>query len=129
MTIFYAYVTGLIVLSIMDALWLPNTVNRLYRPKIGHLMAEKTDWIAGIAFYLLYPLGVILVVQPWGGESLGQYALTGAALGALTYATYDLTNQATLKNWSWTVTIADIIWGTLLTTAIVTAAAYFPGLL
>lgn len=124
MLILLSYGAALLTLTIMDAIWLPNTVNRLYRPKIGHLMAEKTDWIAGVAFYLLYPLGVILIAQPWNGGELVGYTLTGALIGALAYATYDLTNQATLKKWSWMVTVADILWGTLLTAVMVTTSAY-----
>lgn len=125
MELFLHYLVALVVLSAMDGIWLPSTVNRLYRKHIGHLMAEKTNWIAGILFYLMYPLGVVLIaVEPESGATVMQAAGAGALLGALAYATYDLTNQATLKNWSATVTIADIAWGTLLTATMAGVSAW-----
>jgi len=91
---------------------------RFYSKQIGHLMAKTPDWTAVVLFYLLFAVGVTaLVVSPAlkNGWPLGKIFLTGAVLGLITYGTYDLTNQATLKNWPYLVTVIDLIWGTLLT--------------
>ena len=79
-------------------------------------MKDKPDWIAAILFYLLYIIGLVFfVIQPALDKSSWQYALfAGLFFGFITYATYDLTNLATLKDWPLKITIIDLIWGSVL---------------
>ncbi len=110
--------TGVAFLGI-DAVWLSFAANKLYRPQIGPLMLEKFSVAPAAVFYLIYIGGIVffaiapaLVSGRWTTA-----LLRGAALGFVCYATYDLTNQATLKGWSPVVTIADLCWGTFVTGA------------
>jgi uncharacterized membrane protein len=101
---------------VLDMTWLTLMAPRLYRPRIGHLMAETTALGPAIAFYLVYLLAVLLLavwpaLKDGGWPSLWVRAAVFAA-----YATYDLTNQATLRDWSLTVTLVDLAWGTFATT-------------
>lgn len=117
----YAYLTSLGTMAVLDAAWLGFIAPKFYKKHIGFIMTDKPVWSAAIAFYLLFVLGVtIFVVYPgWkNSDSLVKVGLLGALLGLVTYATYDLTNQATLKNWPYIVTIVDLIWGTLLTATV-----------
>ena len=118
---FYAYLTSLGVMTVLDAVWLGFIAPAFYKKHIGFIMTDKPDWVSAIAFYLIFILGVtIFVVYPgWKNEdSLAKVGLLGALLGLVTYATYDLTNQATLKNWPHIVTFVDLLWGTLLTASV-----------
>lgn len=121
-----AYLASGLAFAAIDAVWLTKVGPRLYRPVLDPILAERFDLPAAIAFYLIYIAGVIgLAVLPAAREGLGIWraAGAGALLGLVAYATYDLTNQATLKVWSLKVTLADIAWGTFLT-ACAAAAGY-----
>ena len=120
-----AYVSTAVVFLALDAVWLGTMADRLYRPAIGHLMSDRFSLAPAVLFYLLYVAGVVVfAVMPALASGRWTTALgLGALLGLLAYATYDLTNQATLKNWSWTVTIADLCWGTFVTAVSAAAAA------
>jgi len=113
----FAYLGAGLTFAVIDAVWLTTMVNRLYRPVIGPIMADKPDMTAAVIFYLISIAGtVFLAIEPALREgSWTRAALNGAVLGFVAYATYDLTNQATLNVWSWKLTITDIIWGTTLT--------------
>ncbi|MBB5747261.1 DUF2177 family protein [Brevundimonas variabilis] len=113
----FAYLGAGLTFAVIDAVWLTTMVNRLYRPVIGPIMADKPDMTAAVIFYLISIAGtVFLAIDPALREgSWTRAALNGAVLGFIAYATYDLTNQATLNVWSWKLTITDIIWGTTLT--------------
>lgn len=114
---FTAYLAALIPFVLIDAVWLSTMAKRLYQPEIGHLMADNPNFSAAAIFYLLYIGGIVFfVLQPAIAQNLSipQTALHGALFGFITYATYDLTNQATLKNWSTLVTVIDLAWGTFL---------------
>ena len=91
--------------------------NRVYKPILGPILAEKPDMKAAVAFYLIYIAGIVFfAISPAlrdGG--LARAALNGAVLGFVAYATYDLTNQATLNVWSSRLTLIDLAWGTVLT--------------
>ena len=110
--------TGLAFAAI-DFVWLAKLSARVYRPTLDPVLAQTVNMTAAVVFYLAYVLGVVaLAVVPAGREgSWTKAALTGAMLGAFAYATYDLTNQATLKVWATSITVADIAWGTFLTGA------------
>ena len=124
--------TGL-TFAAVDFVWLTTMTDRLYKPVLGPIMAPRPDMGAAVLFYLIYIGGVVfLAVQPAlreGGWT--RAALNGAVLGFVAYATYDLTNQATLAVWQWKLTIIDLIWGTVLTLAAATggylATAAFTG--
>ena len=112
-----AYVASMIVFLGLDAVWLSLMGPRLYRPVLGDMLAQKLNAPAAIAFYVIYGLGVVvLAVAPALRENAGgKAALSGAVLGFVAYATYDLTNQATLRVWSTRLTLADMAWGAALT--------------
>ncbi len=113
-----AFLAATLPMLAIDAVWLIVMSKRFYAPRIGHLMAPSPDFIPVIAFYLLYGIGLtVLVVLPAlrGGWNASHAFLMGALLGLVAYGTYDLTNQATLLNWPVSVTIVDLLWGGLLT--------------
>lgn len=117
----YAYITSLITMAVLDAAWLGLIAPKFYKQHIGFIMAEKPNWLAAVAFYLIFIAGAtVFVVYPgWkDATSLIRVGLLGGLFGLVTYATYDLTNQATLKNWPQIVTIVDLVWGTVLTAGV-----------
>jgi uncharacterized membrane protein len=111
-----AYISSLGVFLGFDMIWLGVMASRFYRPLIGDIALEAPRLPPAIAFYALYPVGlVIFCVLPALGARLPQMALLyGALFGFFTYATYDLTNQATLRNWPLQLTLVDVAWGTVL---------------
>ena len=129
----YAFFTPLLTMAVLDAAWLGFVAPAFYKKHIGFIMTDKPNWFAAVAFYLIFILGVtVFVVYPgWKNvDSLVKVGLLGALFGLVTYATYDLTNQATLKNWPYIVTIVDLIWGTVLTAAVsMVAVAILRGLI
>lgn len=121
-----AYGATAVIFLALDAIWLTVMADRLYRPALGHMMLERFALAPAIAFYAIYIVGVVVfAVAPalpqrnWLG-ALGM----GALLGLIAYATYDLTNQATLKGWPWQVTVADLCWGTAVTAVSAAAACW-----
>lgn len=117
MTYIIALLATGVAFGIADALWLSNAVPRIYRPMIGELLSDKLNVGAAVAFYLIYICGIVFfAVRPALDEgSLMKAALYGAALGFVAYATYDLTNQATLRVWDVRLTLIDMAWGTFAT--------------
>jgi uncharacterized membrane protein len=125
-TYLIAYATILVVFGIIDAIWLSQVASSIYRPILGDSMVDKIRILPAALFYLFFPVGVIVfAVMPAlrDGHAMTAFAL-GALLGALCYATYDLTNYATLKNWTLQVTVIDIAYGAI-TTGICAAVAFF----
>lgn len=113
MRILVAYIASLAAFVALDFVWLSVMVQRLYRPALGEMLAEQPKLPAAVVFYLVYGVGLaFLAVAPALKEgSASRAVLNGLVFGAVAYATYDLTNLATLRNWSMKVTIADIAWG------------------
>lgn len=113
-----------LVLLCLDAIWLSTMASRLYRPALGNLMRETPDWLAAGLFYALYLAGLLAyAVRPVLGEARWtRAARSGAGFGLVAYATYDLTNQATLVGWPWHVTVVDLVWGMLLSASATVAA-------
>lgn len=109
-----AYVVALGCFLVLDACWLGLVGPSLYRPRIGALMAAGVDWSAVALFYPLYLAGLLaFAIAPALRPPRARAALArGALFGLVAYATYDLTNQATLAGWPWLVTVADLAWGT-----------------
>jgi len=110
------YLITLAVFFLIDMIWLGVVAKGFYRKHLGPLMSPKVNWAAAILFYLLFIVGlVVFAVRPAlaAGKPV-QALLLGALLGLISYATYDLTNLATLKDWPIVVTVVDLIWGTVL---------------
>lgn len=112
-----AYLGAGLTFAAIDFVWLTTMTKRLYKPVIGPIMADKPDMKAAVAFYLISIAGtVFLAIAPALKEgNWTRAAINGAVLGFVAYATYDLTNQATLAVWQTKLTIIDLIWGTTLT--------------
>lgn len=121
-----AYLSTLVVFVLCDMAWLGTMASRLYRPTLGDIMLASVNLPAGIAFYLIYPAGLVYfaILPALKSGSLAQAMLGGALFGFFTYMTYDLTNQATLRNWTTQLTLVDAGWGTLLG-AIAAAAGFW----
>jgi uncharacterized membrane protein len=112
-----AYVaTGLVFLAI-DAIWLTLAGQRLYRPLMGEMLLEGFRLAPALLFYLIYIAGIVVfaIAPALTSERWTTATTYGAFLGLFAYATYDLTNQATLRHWPIAVTVADLCWGTFLT--------------
>lgn len=100
----------------IDLVWLGVVAKTFYRQHLGHLLAAEINWVAAIAFYLLFIAGIVFfAVKPALAVNSATRALVdGALFGFFTYATYDLTNHATMRDWPAIVTVVDIVWGTVL---------------
>ena len=114
------YIIALIIFLAIDIIWLAFIAPKFYKSQIGHLMTDKPNFIAAIIFYLIFIVGIVyFVVNPAiESKSLSKVIVAGALFGFISYATYDLTNLATLKEWPLKVTIVDLIWGTSLSTVV-----------
>lgn len=122
-TMVTAYAAAAVTMLGMDAVWLGIAADLLYRPLLGDILLQDFRPVPAILFYVLYVAGIVIfAIRPaletgrWSGA-----ATRGALFGFFCYATYDLTNQATLKTWPVTVTIVDMGWGTFLTACVATA--------
>jgi uncharacterized membrane protein len=110
------YAVTLLVLLALDAVWLGLVARGLYARELGLLLAPTVRWGAALAFYLLYVAGLLaLVVAPNRGAVAAAVAWRGALFGLVAYATYDLTNLATIAGWPVTVTALDLAWGAAIT--------------
>ena len=109
------FLIALPVFFVIDMLWLVLVAKKFYQEQIGFLMKPDINWPAAIIFYLLFISGlVIFVISPaFEKHSWIHAILFGGLFGLITYATYDLTNLATLKDWPLLVTVVDLIWGTI----------------
>jgi uncharacterized membrane protein len=116
-TIIQGYLASGIAFLALDAVWLTIMANALYRPQLGALVLEKFLIPPAIAFYLIYPVGIaVFAITPALQAASGATALGyGLLFGFLAYATYNLTNLATLRGWSPLVTGLDTGWGALAT--------------
>lgn len=116
LTIALAYGFALVIFVVVDLLWLGFMAPRFYRPILGDIAAPDVNLWAAILFYFVYPVGlVVFAVLPALKTGSVTTAMTyGALLGLLCYATYDLTNHATLRNWTVALTAVDMAWGTFL---------------
>jgi len=108
---------------VLEAIWLSFAMPRLYRPAFGHLMEENFKLGPAALFYFIYFAGiVVLAVQPGLiAHAIRTAALMGACLGFVAYATYYLTNLATLRGWPSSLAGIDLAWGTFATSAAATS--------
>jgi len=109
----------LLVFFAIDMVWLGVVAKGLYAKHLGYIMATKVNWSAALVFYLLFIVGLLVfVIQPaLVSQSLSELLLKAALFGLVTYATYDLTNLATLRDWPLMLSIVDMIWGAFLSTS------------
>ena len=107
------YFIALVVFLAIDMVWLLVISKKLYSEKLGYLMAEKPNLIIAFVFYLIFAAGILFfVIQPALALGSWKYALfAGMFFGLVTYATYDLTNMATIRDWPAIITVVDLIWG------------------
>lgn len=125
MTWIVAFVAAALAFGVLDAIWLGWAGENFYRPRLGEVLADSFRMGPALVFYAAYVAAMVwFAVRPGLAGGLGAAALNGALLGAICYATYDLTNQATLKQWSTTVTVTDIIWGAFATSVAATIATF-----
>jgi len=120
------YSIALPVFFVIDMVWLGLIAKSFYAKQIGYLMKTDINWTAAILFYLLFIVGLVLfVIMPAVEKGSWVHSLLfGALFGLITYATYDLTNLATLKDWPLLVTVVDLAWGAVLAAA-VSIVTYF----
>lgn len=115
--ILFSFFTILISMVVIDGLWLGIMLNRFYAPNMGNLLSDSMAILPAVIFYFLYAIALnVFVVLPALRNNTGYLELfmLGLLFGMVTYGTYDLTNQATLKNWPWVLTVVDIAWGSCL---------------
>ncbi len=125
-TVLIAYVLTFIVFLAIDMVWLGLIARNLYRKYLGDFLSDKVNWTAAFIFYLLFVIGIsIFAIYPAvNKDSVSSAILLGALFGFFTYATYDLTNLATLKGWPLPIVFIDILWGAMLS-AIVSLSGFY----
>jgi uncharacterized membrane protein len=114
------------VFFIIDLIWLGIVAKGFYQKNLKFILSPNVNWTAAIIFYLMYIAGILIfaVVPGVAKDSLRHAALWGALFGFFTYATYDLTNLALLKDWPLNIVIIDILWGVVLCTIVATLSFY-----
>lgn len=114
-----------IIFGAIDAVWLKST-HKLYAAELGHLLRTKPNFVAAIIFYLIYVSSVTYFSLVPGIENSNIWStiMPAAALAFVTYATYDLTNLATIKGWSTKIVVVDIVWG-IVATSVSVALTYY----
>lgn len=121
----YLYLATVPVFFAIDMIWLGLVANKFYDAQIGQWLRQPPNWPAAIVFYLLYIVGILIfAVLPHMDAGAGTVLMYGALFGFFAYATYDMTNLAVMKDWPLTVTIVDMIWGTVLTGSVAVASYY-----
>ena len=121
-----SYVLTFVVFFIIDMAWLGFIAKDMYKRYLGDFLSDQVNWTAAIVFYLLFIVGVFIfaILPSVEKDSLTSAISLGALFGFFTYATYDLTNLATIKGWSTTLVFIDIVWGSVLTAIVSTAGFY-----
>lgn len=122
-----AYVAALIVILALDGLWLGFIARNLYQVEMGLLMNETPRWGPALAFYLLYPAGLVFLVTAGGVPDIGAAALRGAVVGAMAYGAYNATNLSVIRGFSDKLALIDFCWGTVLTAVAAAAIGWAAG--
>lgn len=125
------FIIAFIVFLAIDAVWLGLVAPKLYKEYIGHLMTDKPNFIAALIFYVVFIIGLVyFVIEPnVVDQNLKRLIVSALLFGFVTYATYDLTNLATLKDWPITITVIDLVWGSFLSFATSILTFYIYGFL
>lgn len=112
-----AYIATALVFLAIDYVWLAHVATKFYFERIGHLLMEKPNMVAAAGFYAVYVVGIVVfaVAPALKNGNVSTAAIYGALFGFFTYATYDMTNYATLRGWPFHVVLVDVAWGTVLT--------------
>ena len=115
----YFAVTFVVFMGI-DLIWLGFVAKNIYSKYLGYLMAPNVNWLAALVFYVIFIIGILyFVIAPsLVDRDFTQLVIRAMLFGFITYATYDLTNLATVRDWPITITIIDLIWGTTLSTSV-----------
>lgn len=121
-----AYAAIIVPFLLLDAVWLTLMGKLVYKPTLGDILLPDVNLPPAIAFYLIYPIGILVfaTLPALKAESVTPALIYGALFGALAYATYDLTNHATLRNWTLQITLMDIAWGAFASAVAATASYY-----
>jgi uncharacterized membrane protein len=114
------YVCAFVGFLAIDMIWLTLVARGFYRRQLGFLLSDQPNWWAAISFYLLFVAGLLVfaIVPAVQQGSLPRALLLGGFFGLVSYATYDLTNLATVKNWPLMLTLVDMTWGLILAASV-----------
>lgn len=114
------YIISFVIFLALDFLWLGVLAKNLYSHHIGFLMTDNIRWGAAFLFYSLYIFGLVFfaVMPAFKEGNLATAIINGALFGLICYATYDLTNLATLKGWPVKIVIYDLLWGTFISASV-----------
>lgn len=126
------FIISMLIFLIFDFTWLGFIAKDLYKNELGHLLKEKVNFIAAFIFYVIFIIGisVFVIIPAIKNNSLKDVLIFGALFGLVTYATYDLTNYATLEGFKLKIVIIDLLWGTFLGTITATLTYFiYKGLL
>jgi uncharacterized membrane protein len=128
LTAITSYVAALVTFIALDMVWLGTMAPRFYKPTMGDIARSRVNLPPAIVFYTVYPIGLLIfAIEPaLLSVSITTAMIYGALFGFFSYATYDLTNHATLRNWTLPLTVVDVAWGTALG-AVAAAAGFFAG--
>jgi uncharacterized membrane protein len=109
----------------IDMVWLGVIAKNIYQKHLGAFLSDNVNWYAALIFYSLFIVGILIFsVIPFKDDVWYKALLYGVLFGFFTYATYDLTNYATLQNWPFIIVVVDIVWGMVITGITATAAWY-----
>jgi uncharacterized membrane protein len=116
----YVYLATVPIFFAVDMLWLGLIAKNIYREYLGYLLRDPINWSAALIFYFIFIVGLLYfaIIPALKEGSLMHAALYGALFGFFTYATYDLTNLATVKDWPLTISLIDMVWGTVLSAVV-----------
>jgi len=112
-----AWLVALLVMGALDAVWLGWAMRGYYVEHLGPMLADPVPWLPALLFYLMFPAGLLALALTPRPATAGRAAWRCALYGAVTYATYDLTNWATLRGWPPLLVLIDIVWGVVIATA------------
>ena len=120
------YLLTVPVFFVIDIIWLGVVAKGFYQKNLKYILSPNVNWTAAIIFYLIYIAGILIfaVLPAVAKDSLRHAAVWGALFGFFTYATYDLTNLALLKDWPIVIVIVDILWGVVLCSAVATLSFF-----
>lgn len=119
-------ITALVLLFLVDLLWLSVMFSRFYQHHLAHLLTDRLDVLAAVVFYCLYAasLTYLILMPAFHHASYADLGMRAWVFGVTAYGTYDLTNQATLKDWSMWVSVVDMFWGGALTSFVAIASVW-----
>jgi uncharacterized membrane protein len=120
------YLLTIPLFFLIDIIWLGYLGRGFYKKQIGFILSDQVNWVAAVSFYLIYIVGILVfsVLPALTHGSIGRAVMWGALFGFFTYATYDLTNMATIRGWPLTMVVVDVLWGTLLCTIVASGSFY-----